>query len=415
MIKKHNLHIFILLVAIAFNSSLLSANCFIFKSSYEVMPTLTFAEKFTLTTLNILDICTFPKTIYYGNEHLVQREITKQIIQESLNAQNSSLEDIDFIDYFKNIQQLEQPQYFESEKIVYHKSDQMKIPLVTHRIWLTDLNYPKEITDVVPSYAVEQLGTSYKVFNQSAQYQGYKWSHYLWVQDKQKVPETIKLFKNFGVITKELKELDGFHDGRVQNQYQYYMKDLRAVAAASDLIRVLIVYEQGGLYFDNDYTFWHWDYNINFYFDFMGVGLQVTQNTYGLNNAFFASKSGHLLLEKYLHYVIKQFRKHDDDLDDRPFYQNTCSYMTAASTLYGTGPAVLTAIALNYLNKDGNQDIVISDRNKPQHKSNINIIDLNGIKGQLMIDLVCMDYQTNLWRNDFKDARVFGFPQYSKF
>ncbi|CDW85905.1 UNKNOWN [Stylonychia lemnae] len=175
------------------------------------------------------------------------------------------------------------------------------------RIWLTNINSPKEIKDKLPQDILNDLGKTYQVLDKSARQEGYKWIHYLWVENKQIIPNTITLFQNHGVIVRELKELKYFHDEKFQRQYQYYIQDIEAIVAASDLIRIVAVLELGGIYLDNDTQIWKWNYDIHYYFDFFGQYFKVLRTIQGINNSIFGAKPGHIILKKLLHYMALRF------------------------------------------------------------------------------------------------------------
>ncbi|CDW77918.1 UNKNOWN [Stylonychia lemnae] len=340
-------------------------NCFIFEDSNQVLERLTFTQKLTLSTLNFLDFCLFPKTPYYGTEYITERGLLRQIMKDE--KINGTLKK-----HSNHIRRFADPKIFESDQILYKK-------------------------------------------NNSAEQEGYQWIHYLWVQNKHIIPKTVTLFQNLGVIVREIEELKYFNDEKIQKQYQYYICDIEAIAAASDLIRIVAVLEFGGIYFDNDLTIWKWNYDIHYYFDFFGQYFKILRTLKGISNSFIAAKPGHVILEKYLHYMVSQFKTHEKGIEDRPFYQNLCSYKTVASTIHGTGPTVFTTISFNYLNTEGNQDVLIMSTGGPPHQVHINTIDNQGTQGRLMINVEMEDRTTNLWRNDLIDGSVFGFPELNDF
>ncbi|CDW73226.1 UNKNOWN [Stylonychia lemnae] len=312
-------------------------------------------------------------------------------------------------EYATYIRRFANPKIFESDQILYKKSQAFRIPLISHRVWLTDINSPSEIKDKLSRGILNDIGSSYQVLDDGARQEGYKWIHYLWVQNKHIIPDTITLFQNHGVIVRELQELKYFHDEKFQRQYNYYIQDNQAIVAASDLIRIVAVLEIGGIYFDNDLIIWKWNYDIHHYFDFFGQYFNMLRTLKGISNSIFGAKPGHILLRKQLHYMVSQFKTHEKGVEERPLYQNLCSYRTAASTFHGTGPTIFTAVSFNYLNMEGNQDVLIMGGGERNNKVYINTIDNQGTQGKLMINVEMLDRITNLWRDEIKDGSVFGF------
>lgn len=48
------------------------------------------------------------------------------------------------------------------------------------------------------------------------------------------------------------------------------MIDLIGVGTACDLLRIMIIHDEGGLYLDMDFYIEEWDHQLNYYFDFYG-------------------------------------------------------------------------------------------------------------------------------------------------
>ncbi|CDW85566.1 UNKNOWN [Stylonychia lemnae] len=201
---------------------------------------------------------------------------------------------------------------------------------------------------------------------------------------------------------------------RVRQQFEYYAEDLRAVAAASDLIRGISVFEYGGLYFDNDYYFLEWDYNLNYYFDYYAITLTLTWELGVMLNGFFGAKKGHIAIESYVKLMQEAF-KFENENDQRPISLCTCSFKTSASTMVGTGPSALGISSASYLNRDGNQDIVVRDHREIEYLTHIKVLNENNEVTNLTIKIAGKDSYQASWINGFRDYQTFGWEDLTKF
>ncbi|CDW72584.1 UNKNOWN [Stylonychia lemnae] len=358
-----------------------------------------------------MDICLFSKTIFYGTEYVPHREITRKILQM---RGNETSDDFDFIEYNQMIQQYQNRSFVEKQ-IVYKYSQDYKIPLISHRVWATDVKKPRELVELIGNRAKNSLQATYKYLDNSARKQGQKWTHILWVQDKELVPNTLKLFTKFGVTVRSVYELEAMQDERIRKQFEFYVQDgPRAPAAASDFIRAIAIFELGGMYFDNDQTINLWDYNINHYFDFVSTRLLTQYSVIGLANAFFAAKQGHPILENYIKIMVDMFKFLDEE-DERSYTQNSCNSRTVGLTLFGTGPTVFTVVAYNLFNQDGNQDGLIYEDWESNQLANIDVIDENGQEKSLTIKVRSFDMMSNSWTKGFQDNQLFGLPELYSF
>ncbi|CDW89750.1 UNKNOWN [Stylonychia lemnae] len=358
-----------------------------------------------LTSLNFLDFCIFPNTIYYGTEFITQRGVTKSLLRDEGDSSEK------FIKHIRNTQQNLNFSRYEDDSFVYRKSDTARIPFITHRVWLSDPQKPKEMQDLLRHSILNAIFTSNKNIEQSNTTQN--WTHYLWVYNKKQVPRTVRFFEQHRVQIREVYELDLFKDQEFAQQIEYYFENGRALVSASNIIRALVVYVYGGIYFDNDFYITTWDQNLHFFFDMVGFGLLNTPSFRGVNNAILVAKPGHLIFQKYLHRIITDYRRYKTE--ERPFHQNSCSFKTASGTLFGTGNGVFAIVIQNFINKNGNQDILITDEYRPIHRIQINTLDQDNKRGKLQIFIEGKDKTTNLWKNSFKDGRVFGWTEFSDF
>ncbi|CDW71225.1 UNKNOWN [Stylonychia lemnae] len=360
-----------------------------------------------MITANVLDFCYYPKSIFYANTELFSRDVNR------LMMKRKNITNITIREYNQIIMKNSDTSKYQKE-IIYSKNDTPRIPFITHRIWLTDPYDPKEMQQVLPEI-ISQIQSTQKQFDISAKQHNQKWNHYLWVQEQNLIPQTIQLFEQMGFRIKLLSELKEMKIQRVQKQFSYYLEDLRMIGAASDFIRGIIVKENGGVYLDNDYYFESWDYNINYYFDFLGVQMGVTPTLRGINNAFFAAKQDHPIIQNYFTLMMDVF-KFEDEEKERPLFLNSCSFRTTASTIFGTGPPIISLAAMNFINQSGNQDIIVNKEYSGifNHQT-IQIIDEKGEQKELKIEFIGKDIQTQTWRRDMQDSTIFGWPQFNSF
>lgn len=114
---------------------------------------------------------------------------------------------------------------------VYERSEKPRIPLKTHRVWVTDSINPTEMVDSInePKIYKELLKT-----NKALNSPGYEWTHYFWTNDKKAIPRTVSWFEENGVIVKEIHELPSYDEIIAKSMDEY--TEFR-FGAAADIIR----------------------------------------------------------------------------------------------------------------------------------------------------------------------------------
>ena len=229
---------------------------------------------------------------------------------------------------------LESAHYFES---VYRRLPQPRIPLKTHRMWVTDPYTGTEILDAVhnESFFAEMLATN-RLLDDSE----HKWTHYLWVNEKKAIPRSVKWFEDHGFIVKELRQLHTY-----DAQLDIIIKDMQSerFGAGADIARFAVLYEEGGFYLDHDLFLRQWDNQVLHYFDSIrwknDLGFPYwTMNTYG-----FLIKPYHPELK----YYMDTFKQHFFQ-PETTFHLQACLDRSQAITLYETGPFFFTAAYLKH-------------------------------------------------------------------
>lgn len=114
------------------------------------------------------------------------------------------------------------------------------IPHITHRVWITDNNNPHEVPLDKLNIYVKSLRSF--VVNPN-------WKHYFWCLDPSKIPQTIKFLKNTGlnIEIKTISEI--FPRMRARHLFEALYKD-RRYTQASDIVRMNILFQMGGVYSD---------------------------------------------------------------------------------------------------------------------------------------------------------------------
>jgi hypothetical protein len=117
---------------------------------------------------------------------------------------------------------------------------EQSIPKVSHRIWLTDPEYPHEPPfDFIERY-LNNLVDAYPP----------DWKHYFWIQDEALIPKTIEFIKHKKIRNLSVKHFrKELSAGNWLNLIDTFIKDKKFVFAG-DILRLKIMDEVGGVYCD---------------------------------------------------------------------------------------------------------------------------------------------------------------------
>ncbi len=214
-----------------------------------------------------------------------------------------------------------------------------RIPLITHKIWVTSDTNPK---NPAMSY-IKWLENSIEHNPTSA-----GWIHYFWVESKAKLPELTKLLKNHPHIRlKELKDLDTktFLTGDLYKQCIQEKK----FGKATDIIRLELLKLFGGFYLDTDYELFQSLIPYSKAYD-MVVGLEP-MSVY-LCNAFIGACPNHRVITKALDLINRNLS------DKAPDYVKNAPN-NGPKTIVETGPIAFTLAFALEGGKGDNQDIVL--------------------------------------------------------
>jgi mannosyltransferase OCH1-like enzyme len=235
----------------------------------------------------------------------------------------------------------------EESDLISIKSENLplKIPAISHRIWLTSEKTPREINEDDLNHTINTI----KSLNSGK----LKWSHILWTNDQNLIPGTINKLKEFSIEIKNVNELEN----------QVLLKDIQdminknSFSEASDLIRYLALEKYGGVYFDTDYELFRPIDNLMRTYSFMGVDNRKSHDESGfseISSAFIAAKSNHLVIKEAVKLITRNL--HNKNL---PQYIKN-AYTRRAKIWVKTGPIVLTAAF--YLKNIENDDVIFNYR-----------------------------------------------------
>lgn len=287
--------------------------------------------------------------------------------------------------------------WYENLKDSDFYTNQIKVPYITHRIWITNETNTKEISDLLDKELLESLFSSYKILDQDF------WVHYIWVNNIDLVPETITMFKKNNVIVQQISEANftkkeiGLLD--FYTQEQNYGK-------ATDFARYLILEKFGGLHMDNDVEILS-DYPTNLHQVFNLIISESDGTQFA--NAFIASSPHHPVLKNALLNILSYYY---ENFSLRPDYlKNTCFITSKFITLLETGRSLL---AIAYLDAHRNnelkylQDIALPHDmlgNSPYTKVSI-FLKIDGVK--LELKKIAAEVQTRSWYNIKEEVEIIG-------
>jgi|GEM_PF-1327784 len=175
------------------------------------------------------------------------------------------------------------------------KQDEDNIPKTVHHIWLTKASKARELFEA----DIKNVISTKKFFAQG----GEGWSHVVWTNDKDLIPNSVKKLESNGVQVRsiydyqdELKLFDQIIELTQKGRY----------GMASDTLRLSIIWNEGGVYADLNFGF---EQSITGYlekYDFFCGDFQ---------NNFFAARSGHPIIRGAL-------EKIQENLANPPSYLN---------------------------------------------------------------------------------------------
>ncbi len=224
------------------------------------------------------------------------------------------------------------------------KSDALKIPTISHHIYLTSEDRPNQLN----AFYIEKLKASFNKLNKDSQ----DWQHYIWTNKSQIFPQEIIQIK--GV---QIKQLEEFKDHVLYQKLLDYVQKGNEItpylAGGSDLLRLMALQKFGGMYNDMDYEIYNPKALNELFksFDYVG-GRETTKEFAFYGNAFIASKPKHPIIEEALRRTLR-----NEMAKEVPGYiKYPCS---EHARIYANGPALLTMSYFVNNNIIGNVDIIL--------------------------------------------------------
>jgi mannosyltransferase OCH1-like enzyme len=156
------------------------------------------------------------------------------------------------------------------------------------------------------------------------------WTHVLWTNTPIMKAALTKKAEAFGVMCDIRVFNIATYDERLMIIIKDYLKR-KKWGAASDCMRLVINYDQGGLYWDTDYEMKQTILPLHYTYDFYGA---IEPLSFYVGNAIFASKAHHPVFREALSLLIRN-------------HYETPRYITNLKTdvlkiVHTTGPALLT-------------------------------------------------------------------------
>ena len=125
-----------------------------------------------------------------------------------------------------------------SKKFEMKEDGSYKIPLKSHRVWVTSPINPREIKNVLTNqFLQDSIFNTNRVLDEAAAKvnPGEKWEHYIWVNDKSLIPQSVAFMEANGLIVRDLTELPSFDQTLTRALNDYVDSD--RVGAAADFAR----------------------------------------------------------------------------------------------------------------------------------------------------------------------------------
>ena len=175
--------------------------------------------------------------------NITKQDLCMQIVQNILEQNRDDIAKRIHDSYIQSIKT------WNSATQLSHKQQRalpLKIPTLTHTIWITSFEKPNEMPDWKILLTIE----GYKKLKEDP-YE--KWVHYIWVMDTSKIPRSVKTFENSGlnIVFKEQKDIDELFDGFCNLKSMFYKNfhENRFVQAL-DSFKALTIYKHGGIVTD---------------------------------------------------------------------------------------------------------------------------------------------------------------------
>lgn len=238
----------------------------------------------------------------------------------------------------------------------YIESNKTPIPLKTHQIYVTSSKTPKPIENIPLNNTI----TTLELLNEASD----QWQHYVWTNDKATIPASISNIKNV-----HIRLIDEFSEHPLWNNIQDVLQKAESkkyfYAMAADIIRILVLQLEGGVYRDLDNkihpdpdpsqklarveTLMQWLKAFNFI-----AGREHNKDLSFIGNAFIASVANHKILNTTLELIDRNLNSDSALLPE--YMQYPCN--VGVKVIYDTGSSTITSAYFKESNQDGSVDVV---------------------------------------------------------
>ncbi len=251
------------------------------------------------------------------------------------------------IDYYKEDKKLVESSREKFNQLSkYITENQNPIDLKTHQIYFS---FNKKTMDTV---SLNKTITTLNRLNEADP----SWKHHIWTNDLDNIPLKIKQIKGVRVHL-----IDKLKDSLL---YKELISTLAKAASekhlftqASDIARLMILYEYGGVYRDLDNEIYRAKELIDLLkaFNFVAGKERHAEVTY-IGNAFLAANKKHPIIETAIKdYLIRNLNADTSFLP--PYLQYPCK--GSVKVIYETGSPVISSAYYTAANLNGNVDIVM--------------------------------------------------------
>ncbi|CDW86179.1 UNKNOWN [Stylonychia lemnae] len=267
-----------------------------------------------LIAANEIGFCVFPAYI----------STTKPFIEEYLNANGFDKTYHSTVDINR---------YKEGFKHIYIPTDD-KIPYITHMVWLTHSDHPKEMIRQVD---LKQKGYEFHLNVTIKTLKKYNFTITLWVNSVELIPRTKQWADTNGILVRELKEFDGVEEYKSIMDEIYLSIEQKKFAQGADIARLLIMYVYGGVYADQDHQIMEYDPMLNK----MNLFFYYTENIgyNSLENSLFGASPKNIFILKYLMTAISNRQG-----QTIPYCESICLQKSHFYILFETGPFLMSRV-----------------------------------------------------------------------
>ena len=229
---------------------------------------------------------------------------------------------------------------------------EQKIPLITHHIYFSDPNNPKELTNIYK----DKLEKSITRLNDAQD----GFVHYFWTNAPDIVPDKIRNLSGVHIL-----DISEFQEDELYKNVKELLNSDKSVGIvnyvkASDIARLIVIKKYGGIYFDLDYEIYDAVEMLRHAknFNFFG-GFEFESASASLGNAFIAASAEHPVIREAVNLALRnsKYLNNIDFKDDIPEYiKRPCTLFQGV--VDSSGPHMLTYAYAKANNQNDNIDFI---------------------------------------------------------